>query len=118
MKFNTNAKEEFKRITNGLKVISATIWKEEYDKETNFIDLLEGYGLEDYNKFLDKLDFSYDNGYGRQNLFGFIGCDNGIWFDREEYDGSEWWARHEYPNIDEIIKNRVLDKLEGLNEKD
>ena len=33
----------------------------------------------------------YDNGYGSQELFGLIIMKDNSWFERAEYDGSEWW---------------------------
>ncbi len=111
----TNAKQEFLTITKGLKVINITMWTEDRNNHyaLTYFDLLEGYSLEDYEEFLHKINFNYSSGYGGQELFGLIGCENNIWFDRGEYDGSEWWERHKYPNIDKIIKNRILDKLEN-----
>ena len=110
-----NAKQEFIRATDGLKVINATIYVEDRNNhyKKTFFDLLSGYNSEDYKNFLNKLDFEYDDGYGGQELFGLICCENGIWFERGEYDGSEWWEKRKYPNIDNIIKNRVLDKTEA-----
>ena len=31
--------------------------------------------------------------------FGTIWCEDGVWFDRHEYDGSEYWDFHKYPTI-------------------
>ena len=109
----TNAKKEFISVTKGLKVINVSIWKNDSDYNPIYFDLLEGYSLEDYEKFLDKLDFDYSSEYEGQVLFGLIGCENNIWLDRREYDGSEWWEEQEYPNIDKLIKNRILDKLDN-----
>ena len=50
-----------------------------------------GYTEDDFNRFLDKLAFRYDDGYGAQELFGWIWYKDGTWSDRGEYDGSEWW---------------------------
>lgn len=63
-----------------------------------------GYTQEDYQVFLNSLDFNYDDGYGCQFLVGTIWCENGVWFDRGEYDGSEWWNRNEYPAIPDELK--------------
>jgi len=38
------------------------------------------------------LDFNYNNGYGCQLIDGIILMNDGCWFEREEYDGSEWWT--------------------------
>ena len=77
------------------------------DKDVEFIRIAyrKGYyesplfidgSLEDSIKFLD---FSYDSGFGRQELFGFVLYSDGTWSDREEYDGSEWWVHRVPPTI-------------------
>lgn len=53
----------------------------------------------DIDKALAPLDREYDNGYGRQYLFGTIWFTKGIWATRYEYDGSEEWDIHVYPNL-------------------
>lgn len=45
----------------------------------------------DVNFFLNKLDFTYDSGYGGQELYGQILFKDGTVAIRHEYDGSEWW---------------------------
>lgn len=45
------------------------------------------------SEILPKLDFEYDAGFGRQEVFGVIWYSDGTWSERQEYDGSEWW-RH------------------------
>ena len=52
------------------------------------------------NDILPMLDFNYDNGYGGQELFGYIWFTDGTWSERREYDGSEWWERKERPDKD------------------
>lgn len=49
--------------------------------------------------FFNELDFDYDSGYGTQELSGTVWCKDGVWYERGEYDGSEWWERHVYPEI-------------------
>ena len=46
---------------------------------------------------LPLLNFEYDEGYGGQNLFGYIWYADGTWSERGEYDGSEWWSHKERP---------------------
>ena len=55
------------------------------------------------NEVMPKLDFDYKNGFGRQELFGYIWYVDGTWSHREEYDGSEWWAHMERPSPVEPI---------------
>ena len=38
------------------------------------------------------LNFEYDDGYGAQELFGYVWFTDGSWSERDEYDGSERWA--------------------------
>jgi hypothetical protein len=117
----TNAKIEFMRMveTEATKVKCVWImtenrgrvwseegswgWSEE-DIAPSAIILKEGYTEEEYNDFLSKLDFEYDSGYGIQVLDGTIWMQDGTWFDRGEYDGSEWWAKRECPPIPQILK--------------
>ena len=56
---------------------------------------------EQLEAFLDRLDFNYDSGYGGQVLFGTIWLTDNTWFDRGEYDGSEWWQYNMLPAIPE-----------------
>ena len=45
------------------------------------------------------LDRQYDAGYGGQLLGGCVWLSDGTWLTRREYDGSEWWERHECPTV-------------------
>ena len=59
----------------------------------------------DINSFdIAKLDFEYDNGYGSQEIEGFISFADNTWLEREEYDGSEWWNFKECPKIEWYTK--------------
>lgn len=49
---------------------------------------------------LPQLDFEYDEGFGGQELFGYIWYTDGTWSERAEYDGSEWWAHKRLPPKD------------------
>ena len=57
------------------------------------------YTQEQYAKFMLSLDFTYNNGFGGQELDGKIWFKDGTWADRGEYDGSEWWNYHKCPYI-------------------
>ena len=51
-------------------------------------------------KTLDVDNWVYDDGFGCQEFEGFItfkGLDT--WLEREEYDGSEWWALRKKPTL-------------------
>ena len=95
-----NAKEELLEMLDhvksmhGAEVVCASI---NFDNEV--IELFEWHDEKDFNLFLSKLDFEYHNGYGIQGLFGKVWLTNGVWLDRAEYDGAEWWEHHVYPQI-------------------
>lgn len=50
---------------------------------------------------IDKLDINYDDGYGTQEIFGFISFKDGTWMERGEYDGSEWWDYKKCPTVED-----------------
>ncbi len=80
-------------------------YNEEYTKDKKSIDLKEGYTQEEYEEFLNKLDFEYDNGYGGQELYGTVWLmEEGSWYERGEYDGSEWWEYKRCPSIPNELK--------------
>lgn len=104
----TNAKEEYLRATNGCKVVAASIsfgddrWSDLIEEPDKF-KLSPLYTTEEYDNFLNFLDRGYDSGYGGQNLFGVIYCEDGVWLQRGEYDGSEWWDIFKYPNMRDVF---------------
>lgn len=66
------------------------------------------------NDFLEKAkDIWYDAGYGTEKIYGdiYIVGEN-WWFERAEYDGSEWWKYKEFPtknkNQREITKGDII----------
>jgi len=108
-----NAKEEFLRVTKRKTLKCATIsqgdgyyWDEVKDgpKPDNSINLPVGFTKGEYLTFLEKINFNYDSGYGGQELFGTIWNNDGSWLERGEYDGSEWWDFHNYPEIPDYLQ--------------
>ena len=80
-----------------------------YDEtESKKVVLKEGYTQADLDKFLSKLDFDYDAGYGSQELFGMVWFKDSAWMDRYEYDGAESWNWHQYPSIPNELKEGAL----------
>jgi hypothetical protein len=69
------------------------------DKEKPSYKLKTGYSKTDLETFLNSLDFEYNSGYGGQELYGGLWLKDGTWFDRGEYDGSEWWQYQVCPDI-------------------
>ena len=68
--------------------------------------LKEGYTPAEYEEFLEKLNFEYDNGYGGQILHGIVWLmEDNTWIERGEYDGSEWWVYRECPSIPGDLKS-------------
>lgn len=101
-----NAKEEFLRVTkqHENKIQCVHIIHECGMDKFNTYSLRMNHTQEEYDKFVDSLDFEYDGGHGAQELFGFIWIDDGSWYERGEYDGAEWWEYKNTPPIpDELI---------------
>jgi hypothetical protein len=68
--------------------------------------LKEGYTPAEYEEFLEKLNFEYDNGYGGQILHGIVWLmEDNTWIERGEYDGSEWWEYRKCPQILDDLKS-------------
>lgn len=115
-----NAKTEFLEHISGIineesaiKVKGAEIIHYQLYGEDVNIYLYGDYTFQDYEDFLTKLDFEYDNGHGYQQIFGNVWYTDGTWSTREEYDGKEWWKHNhclvfpdylaEYPRDNEIV---------------
>ena len=86
MSRDTNAKEEFINHIKGRNIICAHI---RYGKDQFLLKI--DYTIDDYNQFLNNIDFMYNSGYGGQEVYGYIWYANESWSERGEYDGSEWW---------------------------
>ena len=96
-----NAKDEFKNhVERRPRIIAVEILKDDFE-----VLLKVGYSKEEYLKFLDTLNFSYDSGYGSQELYGTIWYEDGSWSERGEYDGSEWWEYKKTPVIPNKLQN-------------
>jgi hypothetical protein len=59
---------------------------------------------EELEEFLRDLDFRYDDGYGTQEIEGTIWCKDDTWYERQEYDGSEWWVLRERPPVPKLLQ--------------
>ena len=110
----TNAKKECLNITKGYKVISSVIsfGDSSYNEETSEFKLKPLYSDNDWKDFMKFLNKDYDSGYGGQELFGFIFCDDGVWMSRGEYDGAEWWEIHKYPSLRDFFDEKDVLKFE------
>tara|TARA_B110000977_G_scaffold36886_1_gene49555 strand:- start:6714 stop:7034 length:321 start_codon:yes stop_codon:yes gene_type:complete len=104
----TNARQELLDLTTrlGLAVEAVSIrfgyYDEEDDTNEDYVKVIlkQNYNDIDYKEFISKLEFTYDSGYGCQELFGRIWFKDGSWATRGEYDGSEWWEHHTRPEIE------------------
>ena len=96
-----NAAIEFNSLITGKPdVICAYVRNVNYGEDHDIITSLPlGYTQEQYDEFMLKLDFTYDSGFGGQELDGEIWFKDGTWADRGEYDGSEWWYYHKCPQV-------------------
>jgi hypothetical protein len=96
-----NAKEEFLGHIRDRKVLCADMSHQDcwHNEPSSEFKLPVSYTQEQYDEFVNSLDFEYDKGYGGQELFGTIWYKDGTWSDRGEYDGSEWWNYQSCPGI-------------------
>lgn len=77
------------------------------EMEGKTFTLRVGHTEQELHDFMNSLDFVYDDGYGGQELYGTVWLTNGVWMDRGEYDGSEWWRVHQYPEIPQELTSAV-----------
>ncbi len=63
------------------------------------------YGYFDWEYFSKIANIDYDNGFGGQEVASDLKIvgDN-WWFERHEYDGSEWWEYKSLPNKPDQLK--------------
>ena len=93
-----NAKLELLRvIKNSARIKCASICYGEINVSQKILKL--NYSEQEYNKFLNSLDFNYNNGFGLQELDGLVWLEDNTWLSRGEYDGSEWWIHNVIPDI-------------------
>jgi hypothetical protein len=79
----------------------AEIW-ETYtsdEDEERYISLIPNYSYAEYEEFLKNVNFEYDNDYGKQYVQGYIVMNDGTWFERDDYDGREWWKFKKKPEF-------------------
>jgi hypothetical protein len=80
-----NAKEEFLSVVQNQTVLCAEIsYRDCWEHKLPMAEyrLILGHTQDQYNAFIESLDFSYDAGYGGQELFGVIWFKDGSWADR------------------------------------
>lgn len=97
-----DARQELLNVLQGKAPIKcATIKFDRYwdNKTAKTFNLKVGYDQDTLHTFLSSIDFEYDDGFGSQEVYGCIWLEDGTWFTRDEYDGSEWWEYHSRPEI-------------------
>ena len=106
-----NAKDEFITHTSKVNagVICALLIRKVFDSESYEYANIEyilpvNYTADEYEKFLNEINFEYDEGFGRQEIAGVIIYDDKSWSERGEYDGSEWWEYKRLPEIPESCR--------------
>lgn len=111
---NTNARQEFIKHIEGKILICANLQVEvpsdNYEEDDQFKSyiLKANFTTEEYEQFLNSLDFTYDSGYGSQELFGIILFEDSHSY-RHEYDGAEWWVNIRKPTIEEVMNFQPAD---------
>ena len=95
-----NAKEELlEAVKDTAKIKCASITYRRWEKEVSKKALKLNHTNDEYNEFLNSLDFIYDSGYGSQELYGTVWLEDGTWLSRGEYYGAEWWKHNTSPDI-------------------
>jgi hypothetical protein len=94
-----NAKTELLEELVNKQIKCASITHECYRIDKKEFNLKVGFNEAEFNEFLNKLDFEYDDGYGTQELHGLVWLQDGTWLSRHEYDGSEYWVHNQLPEI-------------------
>lgn len=125
---NINAKDELVSLIEhyNLKIIGAVIqFGDDYGVEPDKFTLPLLYTKEEWKEFLKFMDRTYYSGYGGQELFGTVVCEDGVWLGRYEYDGSESWQMNKYPELSTLFgekmalkyfRKKKLDEIEKVGE--
>jgi hypothetical protein len=91
-----NAKQELFKV---LKMQQAYIVAAQITIGTENFILYKDYKDEDVLLFHLFIDQDYDQGYGDQQLTGYVWLSDGSWLQRQSYDGSEYWIHNKKPTI-------------------
>ena len=70
--------------------LGKNIYREPNEK-AKYLVLKQGYAQDLLDDFITELDVEYFEGFGGQELFGYVMFNDESWLERHEYDGSEWW---------------------------
>ena len=94
-----NTKEELIEVQGRKTIAWAKLSHQDHDEAPVDYILKPKHNLSEYAKFMNNLDFTYDSGYGSQQLYGEVMFTDGTWLERDEYDGSEGWSLIETPKF-------------------
>jgi hypothetical protein len=97
-----NARDELVKAVGDRKVAYGKVIRGDDPRDSEFQAVAFG-SHEEFDAALPALDFEYDNGYGGQNLFGYVVFDDRSWLERHEYDGSERWDYKQTPSRDRVM---------------
>lgn len=98
-----NLKQELlEKVKNyNLTILHISLYKKEWDKE-QFEGIAKCILDKEYDGDLSPLDFTYDNGFGWQEIYGTVYCKDAnnrpAWLTRQAYDGSEWFQINYIPD--------------------
>ena len=100
-------------------IVSVSLNVPEYDENDEIIR----YHTEniDVNKFLESSkDIKYDDGYGTTyiDISLRILMNDGGFFQRQEYDGSEWFEYYPFRDPDEPKANYTIEEIRHLIQED
>jgi hypothetical protein len=100
----SNAKDELQELiehlsNQGAELVAVDVTLHTEDSEAFTVQFIADKVDKGIEELLSPLDKEYDSGYGTQNLYGTVWFTKGIWAERCEYDGSEWWGLNVYPPL-------------------
>ncbi len=102
----TNVLEELLDIFRKYELSTGEIVAADINRCTNWnlgdiqqILLPVNYNLNEFQTFLEKLDFENTDPWGSQAMFGTVWLTNGRWLERTDYYDGDWWQLKEYPTF-------------------
>jgi len=75
------------------------------------LSLSVGYSQEEFEAFLNALNFVYDASFGGNDFDGTIWLMDQTWIGRGLDDGSSWWVHRQKPEIPRYLLGRKLSPL-------
>ena len=84
-----NAKNEFLNEIKGKDLLCCEI--STFKIKPGYISLSVGFSEQEFNRFVNSLDFEFDDMTGPNMIDGFIWYKNNTWSERRFLNGREWW---------------------------